>query len=293
MVFINSEGKFNDNSYLIDGYFFGVKKGLAIYVVENNGKRLLIDTSSKTASRQVVKKLKELNIFPIHKIVLTHSHFDHTEAADKLKNIMNVPDFEIMASEKAINNLKNPEIMNEAFEYNVDPLENVKPLKEGDIIDLNGLKLNVLDFFGHTQDSIAIYDKKNKNIFVGDAIIDRMSYNTFNSVFLPPDFNETELIKTFKKLRNLKENLNSISLAHFGVWTDEDCQWILENMEDIYFNTKNSIIKWYMENPSKKYVAAKYHEKFIPKSRMPSLDKAGFENFISWLIMGLKMSGYL
>jgi len=37
MVFINSEGKFNDNSYLIDAELYRLKGTLSLYVVENNG----------------------------------------------------------------------------------------------------------------------------------------------------------------------------------------------------------------------------------------------------------------
>ena len=62
--------------------------------------------------------------------------------------------------------LRNPEKMNGVFGYKVPPIEgDVTALKEGDIIDLNGLELKVFDFFGHTQDCIAILDESNKNLF--------------------------------------------------------------------------------------------------------------------------------
>jgi hypothetical protein len=37
MVIINSEGKFDDNYYLIDGMTMGVPKFTSIYIIENNG----------------------------------------------------------------------------------------------------------------------------------------------------------------------------------------------------------------------------------------------------------------
>ncbi|MFX1274511.1 MAG: MBL fold metallo-hydrolase [Promethearchaeota archaeon] len=294
MVFIYSEGKFNDNSYLIDGLLFRIEKLYSMYVIENNGMRMLIDTASDNATNIIVKKLKELNLFPINKILLTHSHMDHIQGVNLLKNLMKETDIEVLASEKAIPNLHNPDRINSAFEHTVDPVEDVTSLKEGDIIDLNGLNLEVLNFFGHTMDSIAIFDSKNKNIFVGDAIIDRVNYETFQPTFMPTDFNEAEILKTFQKLRDMREKINSISLAHYGVWMDEDCDRILDEMEDLHFKTKDSIIKWYEENPSVEYIASKYYDKFIPNSRNYRRDNLkGLQMQLKWLIYGLKASGFI
>ena len=294
MVFINSDGTFNDNSYLLDGELYRMKGNLAIYVIENDDMRVMIDTPSELMVRKFIKKLKKFNLYPIHKIILTHSHFDHIQGVGKLKRLIEDTDIEVMASEKAIENLKNPEKMNKDFGYDVKPVENVTPLKEGDIVDVNGLKLEILNFFGHTQDSIAILDRKNKNIFVGDAVMDRFDPETPIPEFVPPDFRESEIVKTFKKLRSLKEDLNSICLAHFGVWKDEDFLRILDEMEKLHFDAKESIIKWYGENPSLEYITAKYHDKFTPDSTVHTKENIhGLELVIEWLIQGLKATGDL
>jgi len=201
---------------------------------------------------------------------------------------------EILALEKAIDNLKNPDKMNMVFAYKVPIIENVTPLKEGDIVDINGLKLETLNFFGHTQECIAFLDNKNKNIFVGDAIIDRFDPDTHIPEFVPPDFIESELLKTFEKLRNLKTRVNSISLPHFGVWKYEHFQETLNMMESFHFETKNSIIKWYNENPSLKYVTQKYPEKFTPNSKIHTKENIhGLGLLIEWQIIQLKMSGHI
>jgi len=292
MVFINSEGKFNDNSYLIDAELYKMKGNLGLYIVENDGLRMMIDAGEALAARKVVKKIKEFGLYPIHKILLTHSHFDHVQAIGKLKKLMKDTEIEVLASEKAVNSLMYPKKMNKDFGYNVDPIENITPLKDGEIISLNGLKLNILNFFGHTQDSIAVLDRKNKNIFVGDSIMDKFDHDTFIPEFVPPDFNETEYLKTLEKLRILKGELNSISLAHFGVWTDDDFIKIVDNVEEFHFNTKKAIINWYNENPSLEYITLKYHEEFIPKSKIFTKQTIhGLELVIEWFIIGLKKMG--
>jgi glyoxylase-like metal-dependent hydrolase (beta-lactamase superfamily II) len=294
LVYINKEGKFNDNTWLIDGYLFGEKGSLSIYIIENNDIRMMIDASEKAAVHKIIEKLKEFKIYPIHKIFLTHSHFDHIDGVHEFQKLIKNIDIEVLASENAINNLKNPNNLNEVFAAKTEPIEGVIPLKDNQIIDLNGLELKVLNFYGHTMDSIALFDKKNKNIFTGDAIIDKSSIYYFQPTFMPPDFHEAELLKTFQRLRNMKDELNSISLAHYGVWKNEDFNQIINNMEDLHFATKDSIIRWYKENPSYNSLALKFHEKFIPKSKIIKLGYIEvLERQMEWLVEGLKRSGFI
>ena len=294
MVFINKEGKFNENTWLIDGNLFGGKGNLSIYIIENDGTRMMIDTSEKVMAPIIIEKLKKFKIYPIHKIFLTHSHFDHVDGVFELQKLMKTTNIEVLASENAIENLKNPINMNEVFASKMEPIVDVTPLKDNEIINLNGLELEVLNFFGHTMDSIALFDTKNKNVFAGDAIIDKSSIYYFQPTFMPPDFHEAELLRTFQRLRNMKDELNSISLAHYGVWTDNDFKQIINSMEELHFATKDSIIKWYKENPSYYYLALKFHETFIPKSKIIKYGYIGFlERQMEWLVEGLKRSGFI
>ena len=294
MVFIYKEGKFNDNSFLIDGLLFGAPGSLALYVIENNGTRMLIDTSTADNAKSIIEKLKRYGIYPIHKILLSHSHWDHTAAVNELKALINDVDIEILASENAIENLRKPAAINKPFEATTKPIEEVTLLKEGDNIDLNGLNLEVFNFFGHTMDSIALLDEKNRNIFTGDAIIDKSGDLYIQPTFMPPEFNETELLKTFQKLRDMKDKLNSITLAHYGVYTNEDLEKILDEMEEIHFKTKNSIIQWYKENLYSRDIALNYFKTYISNSK--TIENSALDSLemnIKWLIEGLKLSGFI
>jgi glyoxylase-like metal-dependent hydrolase (beta-lactamase superfamily II) len=293
IVIINSEGKFSENYYLIDGMPMGVPRLLSIYIIENNGMRLMIDVGDALKSRIIIKKLKDLGLYPIHKIVLSHSHWDHAQGLAKIHKLMKNSDIEILASENAIDNLRHPEKMLEGYEgINAIPFEGaVTPLKEGDIIDLNGLELEVLNFFGHTPDSIALFDKSNRNIFIGDAVSMRLDLDVFYSPLMPPKFNESELLKSFNKLRNMKNQLNSISLAHYGMWKDEHFEQILNEMEDLYFKIKESLIEWYNEDPSIESITNKYCRTLIPNSKI--WNEAIFIFIVEMMINGLKLSGII
>ena len=289
MVFINSEGKINKNTYLIDGLLFKISGNIGIYIIENNGMRMMMDTSSEIAARKIMKKLEQFGLLPIHKLLLTHSHWDHAQGVGKLRRLLG--DIEVLASENALKDLKSPERMAEPYEFKVKPVEDVTPLKEGDIVDLNGLELEIMNFFGHTMDSIALLDKKNRNIFVGDAIIDRLAQDAFFVSLMPPDFNEGELLKTFNKLRDMRDELNSIAIAHFGVWKDNHFEQILNEMEDLYFKVKNALIEWYNENPSIENITSKYCSTFLPNSKF--WNEKIFVFIIDMMINGLKLSGFI
>jgi len=294
IAIINSEGKFGDNYYLIDGMTMGMQKFLSIYIIEHNGTRLMIDVGETMKSRKILKKLKDFGLYPIHKILLTHSHWDHVQGISKLKNLIKDLDVEILASENAVENLKHPEKMIEGFQEVADVIpfeEEITPLKEGDIIDLNGLELEVLNLFGHTMDSIGLFDKTNKNIFAGGAAINRLDQNAFFVPLMPPDFHEQELLKSFNKLRDTRSELNSISLAHFGVWKDKHFEQILDEMEDLYFKVKDSLIEWYNENPSIDFITSKYYTTFVPNSKF--WNEKFFLFLVDMMINGLKLSGFI
>ena len=291
MVIINSEGKFNENTYLFDGKVMGVPNFLSVYIIENDGLRLMVDTPGELYVRKFIKKLQELGIYPIHKILLTHSHCDHIYGAEKLKQLVKEVEVEILASENAVENLKNPEKMNDIYKVKVNPIKNVIPLKDGDVIDLNGLELSILNLFGHTMDSIGIIDKKNRNLFPGDAIIFRTDYETFTPMFMPPDFHESELLKTFQKVRNMRNEYASISLPHYGVWKDNDKDKLLDEMEDLYHKPKKALIEWYNNKFSIEELSIKFCDTFIPNSTKESRKLLQF--FIGLLIESLKISGFV
>ncbi|MHA1193254.1 MAG: MBL fold metallo-hydrolase [Promethearchaeota archaeon] len=294
MAHFKEDGKFNENSYLIDPEFMKLKGILSIYVIENDGMRMLIDTGEALAARRVVKKLKAMNLFPIHKILFTHAHWDHIQALPRILKQMEGEEVEIFAHENAIDILKNPEELNEFFEYIVEPIENVTPLKANDIIDINGFELEIIELFGHTQDSIGIYDKIHKNIFVGDAVIDHLDKDTYTPVLYGPHLDEKKLLKTYAKLDEMKTELNSISLAHFGVYSEVDFINLVESVKEKYFKAKDSIIKWYLENSDTDYISEKYQENIIPNSNIfPKENLGGINWFMVQHIKTLKAAGFI
>lgn len=232
MTAIRKPGKVTENVTLIDFKYEGVAGVGGIYLIEA-GKKCLIDSGSKDGAPHVIKTLKELNAFPPDYVIITHSHWDHSQGVPLLqkKAKQEQKSFEIFASEKAIPLLED-QSYNEVFKQKrYDNIKDASPLKEGDIIDLEGLALKIIDVPGHSKDHIALLDEKNRNIFLGDSIGIKIGDNAFLSPIMPPFWNKDDYYATLEKLRQIP--FDSVCLDHFGYIYDDEVQTILDESRNV------------------------------------------------------------
>ena len=85
-------------------------------------------------------------------IILTHHHYDHTGAVDRIKNETGCPVY--LHREDC-----------DMYGNQVDVY-----MEESDIIDLDGVQLEVIHTPGHTRGSVCIFDGKDRVCFTGDTI---------------------------------------------------------------------------------------------------------------------------
>jgi glyoxylase-like metal-dependent hydrolase (beta-lactamase superfamily II) len=214
----------NDHISMIDFELSGVKRVGALYLIKGD-KTCLVDSGVKESAKRVVQALKSENLFPPDMIILTHSHWDHTQGvptfcheAEKMGKKITV-----MASEKAIPNLKDQSwniVFDEKRKF--ENVIGVEPLKEGQIIDLGGIELEVIDFSGHCADDIALYDKKNKSIFLGDSLGYKLEHSLFFPPFMPPFWNKDGFYSAAEKLKQI--DYEKIFLAHYGYLDGNEAQ---------------------------------------------------------------------
>jgi len=216
--------KIDENTFLIDFELFGIRRAGAVYFLKAD-KSCLIDSGTTKEARKILKALDSIGAFPPDIIILTHSHFDHAqgtpilcrEAEKRNKKIT------VMASEKAISNLKD-QSWNRVFDekHKFENILNVEPLKEGQTIDLGGIELKIFDFSGHCADDIAIYNEKEKTVFVGDSVGYRIEKVLNFPPFMPPFWNPDSFKSAVNKLKHL--DCNRICLAHFGCLKDDEAR---------------------------------------------------------------------
>ena len=137
------------------------------YIDEKTKHGFLVDPAAEP--EKLLQIIKE-NGWTIEKILITHGHFDHIGAVEKLAKELNVP-YYIHADGRQY--LIDPQMnLSSFFEQNIS-LSGAEYLQDGDEITLStnpDIKLKVIHTPGHTADSVIYYDKNNDLAFVGDTI---------------------------------------------------------------------------------------------------------------------------
>ncbi|MHA2364697.1 MAG: MBL fold metallo-hydrolase [Candidatus Hodarchaeales archaeon] len=283
MTAIREPGKINENITLIDFGYADVARVGGVYLVESE-KKCLIDSGTINGASIIIKKLKEMDAFPPDYVVLTHSHWDHSQGVTVLreKAQREQKSIEVMASQKAI-----PLLEDQSFNTVFHPKQKYKnitdviPLTEGEIIDLDGLTLKIFDVPGHIKDHIAILDEKNKSIFVGDAIGNKVSDNAFLSAIMPPYCSKTEFDSTIEKLKRI--DYTNLGLAHFGYIHGEEAKSILDEGKMICDKTWEIFEIADKEN---KLDDIEYIVQMVQKEFQPIVPNFKVEKFIMRFMLG-------
>jgi len=135
-----------------------------------------------TLADKVLNNLKKyIEPKDLNYIILTHYHFDHTDAALKIREVTKA---KILIHELDANFL------------------NFKPdrtLRDNEILDLGDCKLKIIHTPGHTPGSICLFEPKTKSLFSGDTVF---SYGSVGRTDLPGGSTE-QLIESLKRLSKL------------------------------------------------------------------------------------------
>ncbi len=201
---------------MLDIGLFGIKRVGALYLLKG-GRSCLIDSGTGKEARGLIRTLDANNAFPPDVIVLTHSHWDHTQGTPTLCREAHKRgnSIQVLASEKAIRNLED-QSWNNVFDekQTFENIDGAKPLKDGQVIDLDGIQLQVMDISGHCEDDIALYDAAKKTIFLGDALGYSVEGSLMFPPFMPPFWNKEGFYSAAEKIRNI--DYENLCLAHYG-----------------------------------------------------------------------------
>ena len=225
--------KVADNVYQIDSGMNDVI-GLSASYVLKAGKTCLIEGGTREGSANMIKSLKALDAFPPDIIILTHSHWDHVQAVPILREHAEKEgkDIEVIASHKAIPQLED-QSFNNVFDKkaNYTNIPNVTTVKEGDIIDLDGVTLQIIDAPGHIDDHIAILDQTNSILFPGDSLGAQLVSGFPFPTFMPPYWNKEDYLDTLDKLEQV--NFDSIALTHYGLLKGKEAEEYIGNLRTV------------------------------------------------------------
>ena len=127
-------GRFRTNCYL--------------YGDESTKEIAIIDPGIE--SNEVINLINRQEYKPVY-LIGTHPHHDHIQCANDIMNYFNIP--------LLING------------FGRGGLENVRHIKESDVIEVGTEHLHVIETPGHTRNDIMLIDYKNILIFTGDTLL--------------------------------------------------------------------------------------------------------------------------
>jgi glyoxylase-like metal-dependent hydrolase (beta-lactamase superfamily II) len=220
-------GKINKNTALIDIGMEGIYGLTSVYLIRG-ARKCLIDAGTRTDAPRLVMLLKELDAFPPELIIITHPHWDHAQGIPFLRQeaLRLGRKIEVMASSEAIPLLADASF-NDVFDRGpYESIQDVTPVMEGDTIDLGGIALRIYEVPGHCRGHIAILDEKNSNIFIGDAIGDKLNDTIFFPPFMPPAWDPDAFLSSVNKLKQIP--YETLCLAHFGCLYGSEAKRILD-----------------------------------------------------------------
>ena len=145
-----------------------------------------------------IEEMLEILSAKLKYIYLTHSHLDHVEKAQELKEKNGG---EILISRLGEKNINNSEI-NLSNMIGKDIYTNVDArVDDKDILHVGCLELEVISTPGHTNDGTSLYCKEEGIVFTGDTLM----YMGYGRTDLPTG-STRELKKSLKKLFTLPDD---------------------------------------------------------------------------------------
>lgn len=193
------------------------------YIMQDEETKEAICIDPGGSIEKIIEMLKILNA-KLKYIYLTHSHMDHIEKAEELKNTYGG---EILISRKGAENINNPEInLFNMINFEANNISNIDNLShkdneqdkednlpkqlytsvdsrvdDKDILHIGKIELEVILAPGHTNDGTSLYCKEEGIVFTGDTLM-YMGYGRTDF----PTGNLRELKKSLKKFFTLPEN---------------------------------------------------------------------------------------
>lgn len=136
-------------------------------IFHNETKKAVIIDPAENAP-YIKKRCADLGVLP-EAVLLTHGHFDHIQAAKDLKKEYGCP---IYAGRNEVGILKEPDesligMVQDVSQLVITPDQLVK---DGDILELAGFEIRVLETPGHTAGSVCYYIASEDVLISGDTL---------------------------------------------------------------------------------------------------------------------------
>ncbi|UCC84341.1 MAG: MBL fold metallo-hydrolase [Gemmatimonadota bacterium] len=196
------------------------------YLALGSERGVLIDAGTGIGDiRQVVEELTDLPV----SVVLTHEHYDHIGGAyrfDEIAAPSNPAGLEVLARGRDNASLQGyitddylwkplPEGFDGAT-WTIPPVQPTQLLDDGDIIDLGGRTLEVIETPGHSPAHVCLLDRENRLLWTGDHFFPGPLYAFGGDVTID------DYIASNKRLEGLLDQFDYVLAGHNDPWVESD-----------------------------------------------------------------------
>ncbi|MDH3416855.1 MAG: MBL fold metallo-hydrolase [Gammaproteobacteria bacterium] len=187
------------------------------YLIVGSESAVLFDTGNGIGNiKSIVDQLTDKHV----RVLNSHSHFDHIGGNYLFDEILSVStEFSLSRTNGLKSDELSMEVSAEALckdlpmgvteeNHRTRPFSISQKIADGDVLDIGGRKLEVLQVPGHTDDSIALFDREAGFLWSGDSFYEGPIW-----LFFP----ETDLVayqESVAKLASLVVDLKAVFPAH-------------------------------------------------------------------------------
>jgi hydroxyacylglutathione hydrolase len=196
-----------------------------LYLIIDGGEALLIDAHVGAEADQAVKYVEEnLGENKLKQVVLTHWHYDHVGSCPMLEERYK-PTFSAHPADAWL--IENPrsgivqahtfgELTEEAYrtwlrDAGGRGVRVGKLLRDGDVVQVGSVELQVLHTPGHQYGGVSLYDPVEKALFSGDAFTPTVNFDTWLGFVV----DSRSYLETLMRLSNL--DVNTLFPAHEAI----------------------------------------------------------------------------
>ena len=217
----------------LDLRFQNSPEAIAAYLVIGPGGPVLVETGPGSTVPTLQRELARFSLTPaaVRDVLVTHIHLDHAGAAGWWAqqgariHVHHVGAPHLIDPSKLLASAQRiyGETMKPLWgEFLAVPAERVRALKDGDVVEVAGLKLIALDTPGHARHHL-VY-QLGDIAFTGDLAGIRLSGRPYTRMPTPPPEFDLETWRAgIARVRALK--FTRLYLTHFGVVDDADAHW--------------------------------------------------------------------
>ena len=260
----------------------GCVPGGEAFLLITEEKAAIIDAGFSFTAKPMVKKIKEeLGDRPLDYILLSHSHYDHISGSSLMKKTW--PNVQILSAEHAAKVFEKKKVMktiakmnrvaamyfkkSQFFNNDLSRIHTDRVVKNGDIVDLGSIKLEVIEAPGHTRDSLAFWCESERLVMTCET----MGVLAGNDMIMPAclvGFKSTmDFIDKLEELRPMK-----MLYPHYGIIDNEaDCMTVIQWARRDNLEAKNLIVDAYKKGMDvetiKQLVKDRYYTDIVKKGQ--------------------------